>query len=65
MSTQQESDTDLVIAVKELIQIQDRFESEMSDGGTTGRSDTNDGLNYESPEGTLSRLAPQGISFLI
>lgn len=35
----------LVLAVESLAKIQDRYEAEASDGGSTGRSDNNDGQN--------------------
>lgn len=43
-----DNDEDLVVAVEALGQIQDRYDSERSDGGSTGRSDAGggDGLNY-------------------
>ncbi|WP_165938699.1 hypothetical protein [Parafrankia sp. BMG5.11] len=39
---------DLVVAVETLTVIQDRFDVEHSDGGSTGRSDggSGDGLNF-------------------
>ena len=45
-------DDELVVAVENLAQIQDRYDAEHSDGGSTGRSDggSGDGLNY--PEET-------------
>lgn len=41
-------DDDLVLAVENLSQVQDRYDAEHSDGGSTGRSDggSGDGLNF-------------------
>ncbi|WP_165036489.1 hypothetical protein [Candidatus Protofrankia californiensis] len=41
-------EAELVVAVDTLTQIQDRYDAEHSDGGSTGRSDggSGDGLNF-------------------
>lgn len=43
---------DLVIAVEYLTQVQDRYDAEHSDGGSTGKSDGpgGDGLNFPDPQ---------------
>ncbi|MBV9013432.1 MAG: hypothetical protein JO272_15575 [Pseudonocardiales bacterium] len=45
-----ENDDDLVVAVEHLTQVQDRYDAEYSDGGSTGKSDgprpEGDGLNF-------------------
>ncbi len=39
---------ELIVTVESLIQVQDRYDAEHSDGGSTGRSDGSggDGLNF-------------------
>lgn len=52
MDTPMDTPDEILVAVEELTQVQDRYDAEHSDGGSTGKSDGpgGDGLNFPQPQ---------------